>query len=145
MSLLPQQEAGAFTVSLQMFNIKTNKYQQLLSNYVFQKDYPDALISNYYLWPAVQIANFYFIPLHYRLAVVQIVAVTWNSYLTWKANKICPVSKPVSVLALTSKEQAGCIKPSVLSSPRSQGLIRLGSDLRSHRPITKLSCSIWRE
>ncbi|XP_075940339.1 mitochondrial inner membrane protein Mpv17 isoform X1 [Anarhichas minor] len=110
-----------------------------------KRDYPDALISNYYLWPAVQIANFYFIPLHYRLAVVQIVAVTWNSYLTWKANKICPVSKPVSVLALTSKEQAGCIKPSVLSSPRSQGLIRLGSDLRSHRPITKLSCSIWRE
>ncbi|KAM6906282.1 mitochondrial inner membrane protein Mpv17 isoform 1-T3 [Lycodopsis pacificus] len=53
-----------------------------------KRDYPDALISNYYLWPAVQIANFYFIPLHYRLAVVQIVAVTWNSYLTWKANKM---------------------------------------------------------
>ncbi|TNN85377.1 Protein Mpv17 [Liparis tanakae] len=53
-----------------------------------KRDYTDALISNYYLWPAVQIANFYFIPLHYRLAVVQLVAVTWNSYLTWKANKM---------------------------------------------------------
>uniref|UniRef100_A0A3Q1GL12 Mitochondrial inner membrane protein Mpv17 n=1 Tax=Acanthochromis polyacanthus TaxID=80966 RepID=A0A3Q1GL12_9TELE len=40
------------------------------------------------LWPPVQIANFYFIPLHHRLAVVQIVAVAWNSYLTWKANKM---------------------------------------------------------
>uniref|UniRef100_A0A3Q3ALF2 Mitochondrial inner membrane protein Mpv17 n=1 Tax=Kryptolebias marmoratus TaxID=37003 RepID=A0A3Q3ALF2_KRYMA len=42
----------------------------------------------YLLWPPVQIANFYFIPLHHRLAVVQIVAVAWNSYLTWKANKM---------------------------------------------------------
>uniref|UniRef100_A0A671U9T4 Mitochondrial inner membrane protein Mpv17 n=1 Tax=Sparus aurata TaxID=8175 RepID=A0A671U9T4_SPAAU len=40
------------------------------------------------LWPPVQIANFYFIPLHHRLAVVQVVAVGWNSYLTWKANKM---------------------------------------------------------
>ncbi|XP_033932000.1 mitochondrial inner membrane protein Mpv17 isoform X2 [Pseudochaenichthys georgianus] len=52
------------------------------------QDYPDALISNYYLWPAVQMANFYFIPLHHRMAVVQIVAVAWNSYLTWKVNKM---------------------------------------------------------
>ncbi|CAF89100.1 unnamed protein product, partial [Tetraodon nigroviridis] len=40
------------------------------------------------LWPPVQIANFYFVPLHHRLAVVQVVAVGWNSYLTWKANKM---------------------------------------------------------
>ncbi|XP_026773759.1 protein Mpv17 isoform X3 [Pangasianodon hypophthalmus] len=53
-----------------------------------KRDYKDALITNYYLWPAVQIANFYFIPLHHRLAVVQIVAVAWNSYLSWKANKM---------------------------------------------------------
>ncbi|KAM3603579.1 uncharacterized protein V6R79_025379 [Siganus canaliculatus] len=53
-----------------------------------KRDYTDALVSNYYLWPPVQIANFYFIPLHHRLAVVQIVAVGWNSYLTWKANKM---------------------------------------------------------
>lgn len=53
-----------------------------------KRDYSDALISNYYLWPPVQIANFYFTPLHHRLAVVQIVAIGWNSYLTWKANKL---------------------------------------------------------
>ncbi|KAL1783131.1 general transcription factor 3C polypeptide 2 isoform X1 [Sigmodon hispidus] len=39
-----------------------------------QRDYPDALITNYYLWPAVQLANFYLVPLHYRLAVVQAMA-----------------------------------------------------------------------
>ncbi|XP_053444641.1 protein Mpv17 isoform X2 [Nycticebus coucang] len=53
-----------------------------------QRDYPDALITNYYLWPAVQLANFYLIPLHYRLAVVQCVAVIWNSYLSWKAHRL---------------------------------------------------------
>ncbi|KAM4772875.1 mitochondrial inner membrane protein Mpv17 [Rhinophrynus dorsalis] len=52
-----------------------------------QRDYTDALITNYYIWPAVQIANFYFIPLYHRLAVVQCVAIIWNSYLSWKANK----------------------------------------------------------
>ncbi|CAM4643748.1 unnamed protein product [Lepidochelys kempii] len=30
-----------------------------------RRDYPDALLTNYYLWPAVQIANFYFIPLNH--------------------------------------------------------------------------------
>ncbi|XP_055041571.1 mitochondrial inner membrane protein Mpv17 isoform X2 [Misgurnus anguillicaudatus] len=59
-----------------------------LKKMLFDQDYTDALISNYYLWPPVQIANFYFVPLHHRLAVVQIVAVVWNSYLSWKANKM---------------------------------------------------------
>uniref|UniRef100_A0A8C8VLH0 Mitochondrial inner membrane protein Mpv17 n=1 Tax=Pelusios castaneus TaxID=367368 RepID=A0A8C8VLH0_9SAUR len=53
-----------------------------------RRDYPDALIANYYIWPAVQLANFYFIPLNHRLAVVQVVAVLWNSYLSWKANQL---------------------------------------------------------
>ncbi|XP_029966115.1 mitochondrial inner membrane protein Mpv17 [Salarias fasciatus] len=52
-----------------------------------KRDYTDALISNYYLWPPVQMANFYLVPLQHRLAVVQLVAVVWNSYLTWKANR----------------------------------------------------------
>uniref|UniRef100_A0A8D0H276 Mitochondrial inner membrane protein Mpv17 n=1 Tax=Sphenodon punctatus TaxID=8508 RepID=A0A8D0H276_SPHPU len=53
-----------------------------------KRDYTDALVTNYYIWPAVQIANFYFIPLNHRLAVVQCVAIVWNAYLSWKANQL---------------------------------------------------------
>ncbi|NXI25505.1 MPV17 protein, partial [Sterrhoptilus dennistouni] len=53
-----------------------------------QQDYMDALITNYCIWPPVQIANFYFVPLQHRLAVVQCVAIVWNCYLSWKANRM---------------------------------------------------------
>ncbi|XP_065586685.1 protein Mpv17 [Cyrtonyx montezumae] len=53
-----------------------------------QQDYVDALLTNYCIWPPVQIANFYFVPLAHRLAVVQCVAIVWNCYLSWKANRL---------------------------------------------------------
>ncbi|XP_037749550.1 protein Mpv17 isoform X3 [Chelonia mydas] len=68
--------------------IPGNTRMVALKKMVLDQDYPDALLANYYLWPAVQIANFYFIPLNHRLAVVQVVAVVWNSYLSWKANQL---------------------------------------------------------
>ncbi|XP_032877286.1 protein Mpv17 isoform X2 [Amblyraja radiata] len=52
-----------------------------------ENNYTNALMSNYTIWPAVQLLNFYFIPLKNRLAVVQIVALLWNTYLSWMANK----------------------------------------------------------
>ncbi|NWZ87709.1 MPV17 protein, partial [Poecile atricapillus] len=53
-----------------------------------QQDYVDALMTNYCIWPPVQVANFYFVPLQHRLAVVQCVAIVWNCYLSWKANRM---------------------------------------------------------
>ncbi|XP_053858085.1 protein Mpv17 isoform X3 [Vidua macroura] len=53
-----------------------------------QQDYMDALMTNYCIWPPVQIANFYFVPLQHRLVVVQCVAIVWNCYLSWKANRM---------------------------------------------------------
>ncbi|KAM4903717.1 mitochondrial inner membrane protein Mpv17 isoform 3-T3 [Sylvia borin] len=53
-----------------------------------QQDYMDALVTSYCIWPPVQIANFYFVPLQHRLAVVQCVAIVWNCYLSWKANRM---------------------------------------------------------
>uniref|UniRef100_A0A8C8AW67 Mitochondrial inner membrane protein Mpv17 n=1 Tax=Otus sunia TaxID=257818 RepID=A0A8C8AW67_9STRI len=55
---------------------------------LLSQDYTDALLTNYCIWPPVQIANFYFVPLQHRLAVVQCVAIVWNCYLSWKANRM---------------------------------------------------------
>ncbi|XP_064480285.1 protein Mpv17-like [Ornithodoros turicata] len=42
----------------------------------------------YMIWPAAQLVNFYIIPLHLRLLYSNSVAVIWNTYLSWKANRL---------------------------------------------------------
>jgi len=52
----------------------------------FRDAYFPALEANYQLWPAVQLINFKFVPLQYRLPVVSTVGIAWNSYLSWLNN-----------------------------------------------------------
>ncbi|KAL7270463.1 Protein required for ethanol metabolism [Rhizina undulata] len=41
------------------------------------------LVSNWKVWPAVQLVNFRVVPLEYRLLVVNVVSLGWNSYLSY--------------------------------------------------------------
>ncbi|GAB1600378.1 protein Mpv17-like, partial [Argonauta hians] len=62
--------------------LKGNSWSES-KNKVIQEFKP-VLLSNYQVWPAVQLCNFYFIPFQYRILVVNITAVGWNTYLAFK-------------------------------------------------------------
>ncbi|KAI9279582.1 hypothetical protein BY458DRAFT_30679 [Sporodiniella umbellata] len=69
---------GAFFTGQGLFEGKSlDEIREKLTN-----GYTTALIGNYKIWPAVQLINFYFVPLNYRLMVTNVVALGWNAYLS---------------------------------------------------------------
>lgn len=47
------------------------------------KSYKPALMTNYLIWPFVQLVNFKFVPLQHRLLFVNLVSIGWNCYLSY--------------------------------------------------------------
>lgn len=54
-----------------------------VNHHIFQKEFPQILLVNYYVWPFVQFVNFLLVPLQYRVVFVNVVGVVWNLYLCW--------------------------------------------------------------
>ncbi|KAH9286088.1 Protein Mpv17 [Echinococcus granulosus] len=46
-----------------------------------------ALKKNYMVWPPTQFINFTFVPVHFRLFVVNFVSLFWNSFLSYISQK----------------------------------------------------------
>jgi protein Mpv17 len=71
---------------LTVLGITDGKSSQQIWDKLYQ-DYPQVLRSNYMLWPAAQIITFTVVPLQHRVGFVSLVALFWNTYLTWVAHR----------------------------------------------------------
>lgn len=48
-----------------------------------EKSYSEALLTNWMIWPFVQMVNFKLIPLEHRLLFVNVISIGWNCYLSF--------------------------------------------------------------
>jgi protein Mpv17 len=48
-----------------------------------QRSYSEALLTNWMIWPFVQMVNFKFMPLQHRLLFVNVISIGWNCYLSF--------------------------------------------------------------
>lgn len=51
-----------------------------------EKDFTTMIVANWQVWVPTQFINFYFMPLHYRVIYINVVAFFWNIYVSWKAH-----------------------------------------------------------
>ena len=51
------------------------------------QDYVQIMKTSYQIWPLIQIANFYFVPLKHRILVMNLVGLVYNTYVAWKVEQ----------------------------------------------------------
>lgn len=81
------------TVNASVFLIAFFTYMDLLSDVdlgtslknTYVKFFP-TLVANWKVWPGVQLFNFTYVPPEYRVLFVNVVAIGWNTYLSYVQN-----------------------------------------------------------
>lgn len=74
---------GSFIVAINL--LEGNSFNYSIDQ--LKLKYFDVMSTSYTIWPAVQLCNFYFVPLKHQVLVVQSVALFWNAYLSWKTKQ----------------------------------------------------------
>lgn len=80
--------APSFLTAFFFFNSLSSGQSLEQAKNTWSERFLPTLIDNYKVWPFVNFANFYIVPLQHRLLVVNTVALVWNTYLAYIANKV---------------------------------------------------------
>ncbi|CAF2549771.1 unnamed protein product [Rotaria sp. Silwood2] len=48
-----------------------------------RQDFPTVMKGNYLAWPAIQLTNFYFIPIQHRVLFVNMCSIVWSTFLAF--------------------------------------------------------------
>lgn len=54
---------------------------------LLSRDMGAMLAASYAIWPAVQLANFRYVPSRHRVLVINIVCLFWNTFIGWRAER----------------------------------------------------------
>jgi protein Mpv17 len=72
---------ATFIIAMSKLRLESNK--EMISK--LKRDFKPILLTSYQVWPGIQIANFYYVPLQHRILVMNVVGLFWNTYIAWKA------------------------------------------------------------
>jgi len=68
-----------------IFNLKVMEGYSLRDSWIHLREkYWSIYKRSIQFWPCVQLVNFYLVPLHFRVLIVQIAALFWNTFLSFK-------------------------------------------------------------
>ncbi|VDN50776.1 unnamed protein product [Dracunculus medinensis] len=73
-----------FTAST-LYNLRLLEGQRFSKAFeALKRDFPDIFLTGIKFWPFILLLNFYFIPLNFRVIFVQIAALLWNAYFSYR-------------------------------------------------------------
>ncbi|MFH4977189.1 hypothetical protein AB6A40_003898 [Gnathostoma spinigerum] len=68
-----------------IYNLRLLEGQSLKRSWEsLKRDFIGIYACSLAFWPGIQLFNFYFVPLHFRVILVQIAALLWNTFLSYR-------------------------------------------------------------